>query len=47
MRVRQDGGGGSALCFAIRALALHYRWSLPVYRAREGRTVEEVERMRE
>ncbi|MFA6265214.1 MAG: trimeric intracellular cation channel family protein [Pseudolabrys sp.] len=38
---------GFALCFAIRALALHYRWSLPVYRARAGRTVEEVERMRE
>ena len=38
-------GCGFALCFVIRALALHYRWSLPVYRAREGRTVEEVERM--
>jgi uncharacterized membrane protein YeiH len=40
-------GAGFALCFAIRALALHYGWSLPVYRAREGRTAEEVERMRE
>ena len=40
-------GCGFALCFSIRALALHYHWSLPVYRAREGRTVEEVERMRE
>jgi uncharacterized membrane protein YeiH len=38
---------GFALCFAIRALALHYGWSLPVYRAREGRTMEEVERLRE
>jgi len=37
---------GFAACFAIRALALHYHWSLPVYRAREGRTVEEVEKMR-
>jgi uncharacterized membrane protein YeiH len=37
---------GFALCFAIRALALHYGWSLPVYRAREGRTMEEVERLR-
>lgn len=40
-------GCGFVLCFAIRALALHYRWSLPVYRARAGRTAEEVERMRE
>jgi len=39
-------GCGFALCFAIRALALHYGWSLPVYRAREGRTAEEVERLR-
>ena len=38
---------GFALCFAIRALALHYRWSLPVYRARAGRTMEEVERLGE
>lgn len=36
---------GFAACFAIRALALHYGWSLPVYRARAGRTMEEVERM--
>jgi uncharacterized membrane protein YeiH len=40
-------GAGFALCFSIRALALHYGWSLPVYRARAGRTVEEVEKMRE
>lgn len=40
-------GTGFALCLAIRALALHYGWSLPVYRAREGRTVEEVEKMKE
>jgi uncharacterized membrane protein YeiH len=25
---------GFAACFVIRALALHYGWSLPVYRAR-------------
>jgi uncharacterized membrane protein YeiH len=37
---------GFALCFTIRALALHFHWSLPVYRARAGRTVEEVEKMR-
>ncbi len=36
---------GFAACFTIRALALHYRWSLPVYRARAGRTVEEVEKL--
>jgi uncharacterized membrane protein YeiH len=38
-------GTGFILCFAIRALALHYHWSLPVYRARAGRTAEEVEKM--
>ena len=31
---------GFAVCFAIRALALHYHWSLPVYRARPGRSTE-------
>ena len=36
--------GGFAACFVIRALALHYGWSLPVYGAREGRTMEEVEK---
>ena len=36
---------GFAACFVIRALALHYHWSLPVYRARAGRTIEEVERL--
>jgi hypothetical protein len=38
---------GFALRLTIRALALHYGWPLPVYRARAGRTVEEVGRMRE
>jgi uncharacterized membrane protein YeiH len=38
---------GFALCFIIRALALRYHWSLPVYRARKGRTAEEVEKGRE
>src|SRR4029077_10380194 len=28
---------GFAACFVIRALGLHYGWSLPVYRARAGR----------
>jgi uncharacterized membrane protein YeiH len=31
---------GFAVCFAIRALALHYHWSLPVYRARPGRAAD-------
>jgi uncharacterized membrane protein YeiH len=31
---------GFAVCFVIRALALHYLWSLPVYRARPGRSAE-------
>ena len=39
------GAAGFAACFVIRALALHYGWSLPVYRAREGRSVDEVERL--
>jgi hypothetical protein len=34
---------GFVACFLIRARALHHGWSLPVYRAREGRTMEEVE----
>src|SRR3954470_7428581 len=38
--------GGFAACFVIRAFALHYGWSLPVYRAREGRRAEEVQRGR-
>jgi uncharacterized membrane protein YeiH len=29
-------GTGFALCLIIRALALHYGWSLPVYRERNG-----------
>lgn len=42
-----SASAGFATCFAVRALALRYHWSLPVYRAREGRTAEEVEKMRE
>ena len=40
-----SAAAGFAACFVIRALALHYGWSLPVYRAREGRMIEEVERL--
>ena len=36
---------GFAVCFVIRALALHNGWSLPLYRVRAGRTMEEVERL--
>ena len=36
---------GFALCFVIRALALHYAWSLPAYRARAGRSAEEEARL--
>jgi uncharacterized membrane protein YeiH len=31
---------GFAVCFAVRALALHYRWSFPVYRSRAAGRVE-------
>lgn len=34
---------GFALCFLIRALALHFGWSLPAYKPRPGRTPQEVE----
>ena len=37
---------GFATCFVIRALALTYGWSLPVYKARAGRSAEEVERLK-
>ena len=42
-----DAAGLALFCVvgADRALALHYHWSLPVYRARAGRTMEEVERL--
>ncbi len=36
---------GFATCFVIRALALHYGWSLPAYKPRPGRTPEEVEEL--
>ena len=26
-------------CFVVRALAIHYSWSLPAYKGREGRDV--------
>jgi uncharacterized membrane protein YeiH len=37
---------GFAACFVIRALALHYGWSLPAYRPRPGRTPEEVDKLK-
>jgi uncharacterized membrane protein YeiH len=36
---------GFAVCFAIRALGLLYGLSLPTYRARPGRTAEELEKL--
>ena len=33
---------GFALCFAVRALALYYGWSLPPYKARPGRASDDV-----
>jgi uncharacterized membrane protein YeiH len=36
---------GFAVCFLIRALALHFHWSLPTYRGRKGRSEEELKRM--
>ena len=36
---------GFATCFVIRALALHYGWSLPAYKPRPGRTPEEVDKL--
>ena len=36
---------GFAVCFVVRALALSYGWSLPVYRARAGRTAEEIDKL--
>lgn len=38
---------GFAVCFAVRALALTCGWSLPVYRARSGRSVAEIEKRHE
>lgn len=37
---------GFAACFIVRALAIVRGWSLPVYRAREGRSAEEIEKRR-
>lgn len=36
---------GFAVCLVIRGLALHYHWSLPTYRARPGRSEDELRRM--
>ncbi|MGV3633061.1 MAG: trimeric intracellular cation channel family protein [Pseudorhodoplanes sp.] len=37
-------GGGLLVCLIIRGLALSRGWSLPVYRARPGRTPDELDR---
>ncbi len=36
--------GGLAVCLVIRGLALWRGWSLPVYRARPGRSLDELDR---
>jgi uncharacterized membrane protein YeiH len=36
---------GFAACLAIRGLALHFRWSLPTYRARPGRSDDELRKL--
>jgi uncharacterized membrane protein YeiH len=36
--------GGFAICLAIRGMALQRGWSLPVYRARPGRSPDELDR---
>jgi uncharacterized membrane protein YeiH len=36
--------GGFAICLAIRGAALQRGWSLPVYRARPGRSQDELDR---
>lgn len=36
---------GIGACFTVRALALTFDWSLPTYRARPGRTPEELQEL--
>jgi uncharacterized membrane protein YeiH len=36
---------GFTCCFAVRALAITYKWSLPPYRSRPGRGPEELDRL--
>ena len=37
---------GFVAAFGVRGLAIAYGWSLPTYRPRTGRTIEEIEKMR-
>ncbi len=39
-------GAGFLVAFVIRALAITYEWSLPPYRARPGRSAEDISRSR-
>jgi uncharacterized membrane protein YeiH len=39
------GIAGFGACFAVRALAIVLRWSLPAYRSRPGRAPEELDRL--
>ena len=36
---------GFTTCFMIRALALHFGWSLPAYKPRPGRTPDQIDRL--
>lgn len=36
---------GFTVCFAVRALAITYRWSLPPYKSRPGRGPDELDRL--
>ncbi|MEO3429309.1 trimeric intracellular cation channel family protein [Pelagibius sp. CAU 1746] len=40
------GAAGVAVTFAVRGLAITYNWSMPAYRRRDGRKVEEIEGLR-
>ncbi len=40
------GSAGVAVTFAVRGLAISFNWSMPAYRRRPGRSVEEIEAAR-
>jgi uncharacterized membrane protein YeiH len=40
------GAASVAMTFGVRGLALHFNWSMPAYRRRPGRSIEEIEAAR-
>ncbi len=38
---------GTLAAFAVRGGAIHFRWSFPLYKSRAGRTMEEIDKLRE